>query len=635
MDFSKIIVQAIAFFFTVYILIFWIFHKKTGSDNEIIFLFAIIVSMISELLDAAAQITSSDYIFVFSEFATELVMKTYLVTIPLSVFVITLYANFSILDTKRYRILRAIILISSLINSVIIWCLPLTIEIGERCNIPTGPSVLFTYIITAIVGAAIFIELIVNKKKLNKATYIANIVWLLLLLCGGIFQLFTLDNTEIPVISFIIATGDIALYLILENPGNRFDYNKNCFHYETFVKYITETIRFKNVQSILFLNVSTTGNDNVEYASEVFDSMISENFENSEIIMFKGVGSELLITSKEFVILQDIASTVYSHVNKISEKYSVEMKASVVLIPSLEEIETYGLLREIFDDYRIKDNLIGDNIQYFTISDKVITKYNKESIITADIDYAIKNKLIDIRFQSLNSLLGDDLQIYEIITTLTNDKNKVLFPSDYSRIATRGDKFLQIDEYSFEKVCTVLEKVLSHRNRLGYVLIRISVQAIEQEHFLDRIIEMMRKHDVPYKYVCFEITNANAILKKDVLLKNITYMQKLGMSFAMGGFGSGESNLNYFIDLPMNIVKFDQSILKNAIIDPRAAMIMKDVTELAHALGFKVIAVGAKDDEEIKFIKDCGIEMVIGDQLSNIIDVNEFIKNTSLGGAQL
>lgn len=630
----KILTQIIALFITIYIFVFWNLHKKTSSDNEIIFLFAFIVSIISEILDIAAQITSSNFLITFGESVADIVMKTYLVTVPLAIFVITLYANFSILKTRQFNIFRTVILISSLINSLVIWFLPITIVKGDRCNIPEGSSVIFTYCISAIVAFAILIELFVCRKRLNRATFIANIVWLSLFMCGGIAQFFTINKTEIPIISFLISVGDVTLYLVLENPGNKYDYEKNCFHYETFVKYITETIRFKEVQSILFLNVSTNNNENIRYVGSVFSSIIEENIKNDDVKLFKGIANELIITSKEFIQLQDLASTVYGYVYNTEQQYNMEINASVVLIPSISNIKSYSLLRTIFDDYRIKGNLVNENIQYFTINDKTIEKYNKESEIALDIDYAIKNKLINVRFQSLNSLKGDDKQTYEIITTLTNEKNNVLLPNDYSRIASRSDKFMQIDEYSFEKVCTILEKALSHKNKLGYVLVRISAQAIESDNFLDRVIELMRKHDVPYKYICFEITNADAILRKDILLKNITYMQKLGMTFAMGGFGSGESNLNYFIDLPMDIVKFDQSILKNAIEDPKAAMIMNDVTELAHSLGFKVIAVGAKNDKEINFIKECDIDMVIGNELSEIYNEDEFARALAIDGAE-
>lgn len=630
----KILTQSLALFITVYVFVFWLVHKKTGSDNEIIFLFAFLVSMISEILDIAAQVVSSDFLIVFSDLIAESVMKTYLVTIPLSIFVIMLYANFSVLDPKQYRLFRIIILLSSLVNSVVIWFLPIKINIHDNCNTPEGSSVFFTYAISAVVALTILIELIIFRKKLNRATFVANTVWLALFLCGGIIQYLTINTFGIPIISFLIAVGDLAIYLVLENPGNKYDYIKNCFHYETFVKYITEAIRFDELQSILFLNVSTNNNEDIRYIGSVFSSIVAANLENDDIKIFKGIANELIITSKEFILLQDIASTVYSHVHKVEEDNNIEINASVVLIPSIGKIKSYGLLREILDDYRIKGNLNNENIQYFTINDKTIEKYNKNSEIALDIDYAIKNKLVDIRFQSLNSLKGDDKQVYEIITTLTNANNTILFPGEYSRIANKNDKFIQIDEYSFERVCSVLEKALSQRNKLGYVLVRASVQAIENDGFIDRVVELMRQHDVPYKYVCFEITNADAILKKDILLKNITYMQKLGMTFAMGGFGSGESNLNYFIDLPMDIVKYDQSILKNAIVDPNAAMIMKDVTELAHSLGYKVIAVGAKNEEEVKLINDYDIDMVIGDQLSEVLSENEFINALSMGGAE-
>lgn len=631
MSYANIVTQLIALFLTIYIFVIWTLHKRIKFESENIFLIVMIVIMISEVFDIAFQVFPTNVV-VNNINVSHIILKVYLVSIPTSLFVISLYANFSILNTKQFFFFRIFIVVLLVINAAIIYFLPADhIEI-QSCVVPIGAAVTYTYILCAAIAAIILIELLLSRKKLFKATYIANLVWFLLVVIGGVLQWTLLPSFGIPVVSFIISLGAVAVYLVLENPGNKYDYINYRFHYETFVKYISEIIRFKDLQSILYINLTTKNDEKIVAVGDIFSGLVNQNKNNSDIKLFKGIGNELIITSKETIILQDIASTIYELVINTEKKYGVEIYASIALIPSIAKIKTYRILREILDDYKIKSNLVTENIRFFTVKDDYIERCNNDAVITSDIDYAIKNKLVDIKFQELNTFGNDNKKIYEIITILRSEQGEELYPNDYSRVANKTNKFLQIDECSFEKICSILDSVLSHSNKLGYILIRISVQALEDETFLDRIVELLRRHDVPYKYICFEITNANAIIKKDVLLKNITYMQRLGISFAMGGFGSGESNLNYFIDLPMDIVKFDQSILKNAIKDPRAAMIMKNVTDLAHTLGFSVIAVGAKTEEEINFVKTCNIEMAIGDQFTDILNENDFINELSIGG---
>lgn len=631
MSYANIVTQLLALFLTIYIFVIWSLHKRINFESENIFLVVMIVTMISEIFDIAFQIYPTDYIINGIDIS-QIILKIYLVSIPTCLFVISLYANLSILNTKQFYAFRLVTVALLVINGVVIYFLPAGHEIIKGCVVPVGIAVNYTYTLCAVIIAVILVELIISRKKLFRATYIANFIWFLLVMIGGILQWTLLPVFGIPVVSFIISLGSIAVYLVLENPGNKYDYINHRFHYETFVKYISEIIKFKDLQSILYINLATKNDANIDVIHDIFLDLVNQNKQNDDIKLFKGISNELIISSKELVILQDIASSIYELIAKAEKKYNAEVYASIVLIPSIDKINSYRILRDILDDYKIKSNLVTQKIRFFVVKDSYIERSNNDAIITADIDYAIKNKFVDIKFQALNSLGNENKKIFEIITVLRNEQNKELYPNDYSRVANKTNKFLQIDECSFEKICSVLDSVLSHPNKLGYILIRISVQALEDDMFLDKIVELLRRHDVPYKYVCFEITNANAILKKDILLKNITYMQRLGISFAMGGFGSGESNLNYFIDLPMNIVKFDQSILRNAILDPKAAMIMKDVTELAHTLGFKVIAVGAKTKEELDFVKTCGVEMAIGDQFTDILNEKDFLRELLIGG---
>lgn len=631
---NSIITQSIGLFITIYLLIIWSFHRKINSESETIFLGAMIAAIISMLLDIAVQICPDPFYINEINLATVL-LRLYLVSIPLCILLITLYVNFAILKSESFRFFRIFIIVFAIVNSVIIFFMPSTSQMVNGLRLPTGTAVFYTYIQSAVIAIIILVELFFARKKLHKATFIANLVWLLLFLSAGFIQYASLITLGIPIVSFVVSLGTIAIYLVLENPGNKYDYWNYRFHYETFVKYISEMIKFQELQSILYINLGTRNNNKLFAVNEVFSEIIMQHKKNMEIKIFKGISNELIITSKELYVLQDVASTIYESISRAEHKNNVEIYASITLIPSISKIKNYRILRDIMDEYKIKSNLVTENIRFFTVKDKMIDRFNNEAVVTSDIDYAIKNKKIDIKFQSIDSLADKNKKIYEIITILRNEENKELYPSEYSRVANKTNKFLQIDECSFEKICSVLDSVLSHNNSLEYILVRISVQALEDDSFLDRIVELLRRHDIPYRYICFEITNADAIVKKDILLKNITYMQRLGIAFAIGGFGSGESNLNYFIDLPMNIVKYDQSILRNAIENKDAALIMKDVTELAHSLGYKVIAVGAKTENEIKFIEECNIEMAIGDQFSNILNENDFIQELSNAGGQL
>ena len=65
--------------------------------------------------------------------------------------------------------------------------------------------------------------------------------------------------------------------------------------------------------------------------------------------------------------------------------------------------------------------------------------------------------------------------------------------------------------------------------------------------------------------------------------------------------------------------------------DEKAYMIMKEISDLAHELGFLVIAVGIEDEAGMKIAKDCKIDYYMGKMTSQNFSESGFIKEMSLG----
>ena len=45
---------------------------------------------------------------------------------------------------------------------------------------------------------------------------------------------------------------------------------------------------------------------------------------------------------------------------------------------------------------------------------------------------------------------------------------------------------------------------------------------------------------------------------KQILLENMRQLREYGVSFSLDDFGTGQSNLNYIAEMPVDIVKFDK-----------------------------------------------------------------------------
>lgn len=100
-----------------------------------------------------------------------------------------------------------------------------------------------------------------------------------------------------------------------------------------------------------------------------------------------------------------------------------------------------------------------------------------------------------------------------------------------------------------------------------------------------------------------------------------------GFTFSLDDFGTGNSNLNYIIDMPVEIVKFDKSMIDSYFSNNIEAKIVIDESiNIIKKLNKKIVFEGIETKEQVNSVKKLDVDFIQGYYYSKPLNEEDFIE---------
>lgn len=154
--------------------------------------------------------------------------------------------------------------------------------------------------------------------------------------------------------------------------------------------------------------------------------------------------------------------------------------------------------------------------------------------------------------------------------------------------------------------------------------VNISPRQFRQNEFVERTLSALKATGVPHKMIKLEITEGIVIQNLDDTIAKMRRLCRHGLSFAMDDFGTGYSSLTYLKRLPVNLLKIDQSFVRDALDAPNDAEIIRAIVAMARSLGLAVIAEGVEQQAQLDLLQLQGCHFYQGYLFSRPLPLDEF-----------
>lgn len=238
---------------------------------------------------------------------------------------------------------------------------------------------------------------------------------------------------------------------------------------------------------------------------------------------------------------------------------------------------------------------------------------------------AVEDRTLEIYYQPQVSMLDGSLVGAETLLRWNDPELGQIPPSKFIPIAEETGLILKIGEWLLNSVCRQISDWNSHpiATPIPRVAVNISPVQFRQPDFVDLVRTTLHRWDIPSEQLELELTEGIVIERIDWTVEKMNELRELGVRFAIDDFGTGYSSLAYLNKLPLDILKIDQSFVRELGEVESSASIVTSIIAMAKLLGFDLVAEGVETREQLDFLTRHGCETYQGYLYSKPLPIHE------------
>jgi diguanylate cyclase (GGDEF)-like protein/PAS domain S-box-containing protein len=318
-------------------------------------------------------------------------------------------------------------------------------------------------------------------------------------------------------------------------------------------------------------------------------------------------GDEFVVLLSEMIHSEDAAITARRMLEAVAEAHSIDQNdlhvtASIgVSVYPDDGLNAETLIKNADTAmYQAKENG-RQNYQFFKPAMNVRAVARQS--IEESLRRALERQEFALVYQPKVSLRTGEITGAEALLRWTHPTRGPVSPTKFIPVAEDSGLIVGIDKWVLREACTQARAWTDAGLPPVTMAVNVSAMEFRNERFLEGIFEILKDTGLDPRLLELELTES-VLMKRPAATESILKMLRArGVQLAVDDFGTGYSSLSYLRKFSMDVLKIDQSFVRQITTAPEETSIVTAMISMGRSLDLRVVAEGVETEKELAFLQ--------------------------------
>ena len=382
-------------------------------------------------------------------------------------------------------------------------------------------------------------------------------------------------------------------------------------------QYLYELLTKFNVSDfhVVIMDLDHFKHVNDTYGHDAGDRVLREvalrmrNMIRKQDILIRYGGEEfiLLVETNDLSVSTDIAERIREEVKASpidTDECQLDITISMGLNPHPADSKSFDEAVKIADEGLYKAKQLGrDRVEVY---DPHVRSENTNQQKMCDVKDALDNNKVFCYYQAIFDTQSLEIKGYELLVRMYNKEGELIEPKNFLPSIANTQVYIHLTK----KVIDIAYNTLMNRDI--NISINMGIQDILNDEIVEVLLEKFSNKSGLGSRLSIEILENDEIVEYEYIKQRLATLQALGIKISIDDFGRGFANYTYLLNLNVDSIKLDASLINGVDTNIYAREIIRSIVYFATNIGIEVIAEHVSNLEEFECLKALDVEFVQG-----------------------